>query len=68
MVPTVQANNTPMTKAVFEERGAVIQATTPFGRFGRPEVVASVVTFLSGPSASYITGQTINVDGGVWHL
>jgi NAD(P)-dependent dehydrogenase (short-subunit alcohol dehydrogenase family) len=61
------AISTPMTTAVFEERGTAIQATIPLCRFGKPEEVASVVTFLCGPGSTYITGQTINVDGGAWH-
>ena len=34
------------------------------GRFGRPEEVAAAVVFLAGPGATYITGATLNVDGG----
>ena len=37
---------------------------TPFERIGTPEEVADVVVFLAGPKASWITGQTIIVDGG----
>lgn len=37
---------------------------TPFDRIGTPEEVADVVVFLAGPKASWITGQTIVVDGG----
>lgn len=38
--------------------------SVPLGRQGRPEEVAGVVAFLAGSSARYITGQSINVDGG----
>jgi NAD(P)-dependent dehydrogenase (short-subunit alcohol dehydrogenase family) len=37
----------------------------PMGRWGAPDEIASVVVFLCSTAASYITGQTINVDGGV---
>lgn len=35
------------------------------GRYGKPEEVAAAVAFLAGPAASYITGVTLNVDGGI---
>lgn len=40
-------------------------AGVPLARLGLPEEVASVVEFLAGPASSYVTGQTILVDGGL---
>ena len=37
----------------------------PLGRAGQPEDVADVVCFLASPAARYLTGQSINVDGGI---
>jgi 3-oxoacyl-[acyl-carrier protein] reductase len=40
------------------------KAQTSLGRFGRPEEIAGAIAFLAGPDATYITGATLNVDGG----
>ena len=40
------------------------KARTSLGRFGRPEEIAGAIAFLAGPDATYITGATLNVDGG----
>lgn len=39
--------------------------SVPLGRFGAVEEIAGVAAFLAGPDASFITGTTLNVDGGV---
>jgi NAD(P)-dependent dehydrogenase (short-subunit alcohol dehydrogenase family) len=41
-----------------------VYRTIPLGRAGEPEEVGDLVAFLCGPDASYIHGQTINIDGG----
>ncbi len=46
------------------EIAAWLQRRTSLGRWGQPEEIAGVVVFLASPAASYITGQTIAVDGG----
>jgi NAD(P)-dependent dehydrogenase (short-subunit alcohol dehydrogenase family) len=49
----------------FETVKASYAPGIPMGRQGRPEEQAAATIFLLGPDASYITGQTLNVDGGV---
>lgn len=51
--------------AVPRERMAEVSKSIPMGRYGKPAEVAAVIAFLCSPAASYITGQTIHVNGGV---
>jgi NAD(P)-dependent dehydrogenase (short-subunit alcohol dehydrogenase family) len=52
-----------LEEAVERERDPI-----PLGRFGTPDDVAAVVTFLCSDAAAYVTGQRINVDGGLQPL
>ena len=56
---------TGMTTALIAERGDRYRADIPLGRWGRPEEVAGVIRFLCSEDSSYVTGQTITVDGGI---
>lgn len=50
--------------AEFTDNEAVIE-TIPMKRMGRPEEVAELIAFLASERSSYITGQVINIDGGM---
>jgi len=54
-----------LPKEAAEERLGEIVAAVPLKRAGKPEEVAAVVAFLASSDASYITGEEINVDGGM---
>ena len=56
---------TEMTEQLDEINKEKILNTIPLKCFGKPEDVANLVSFLASKRASYITGQTINVDGGI---
>jgi 3-oxoacyl-[acyl-carrier protein] reductase len=57
--------HTPMTDALSEKARDALLARIPLGRGGQPEEVASAVAFLAGDDAKYVSGQVINVDGGM---
>ncbi|MCB2290403.1 3-oxoacyl-[acyl-carrier-protein] reductase [Clostridium sp. CS001] len=56
---------TDMTDGLSEKVKDTIMSTIPLKRLGMPEDVANAVAFLASEEASYITGQVINVDGGM---
>jgi 3-oxoacyl-[acyl-carrier protein] reductase len=56
---------TDMTDQVSEQQQAFMKQMIPVGRYGQVEEISSVVGFLAGDSASYITGATIPVNGGM---
>ncbi|MGA2067348.1 MAG: 3-oxoacyl-[acyl-carrier-protein] reductase [Thermoguttaceae bacterium] len=57
---------TDMTKDLSDGALATVKAMTPMGRLGRAEEVAAAIQFLATPLASYITGQVIPVNGGMY--
>ena len=58
--------DTDMTKALPEQSKQALLAQIPLKRLGQVEEIASAVTFLASDHASYITGETINVNGGMY--
>lgn len=58
---------TPINQAVLDDAAAMKNALSeiPWGRFGRPEEVASLAVFLASDEADYVTGSTYYIDGGL---
>src|SRR5215470_7277353 len=56
---------TDMTAGLSDEIKKMIHAKIPRGKTGTPEDIANAVAFLASPEGSYITGQTLCVDGGI---
>lgn len=57
---------TDMTKDLPEELKQKMMASIPLGRMGKPEDIAAAVKFLASEDASYITGQVLAVNGGMY--
>lgn len=58
--------DTDMTHRIPETALNQVKAMTPMGRLGKPEEVADAVVFLAGPHSSYVTGQVLAVNGGMY--
>jgi meso-butanediol dehydrogenase/(S,S)-butanediol dehydrogenase/diacetyl reductase len=65
MTRDVHRNRASQQNITFEESLSRMVAKIPLGRLETPEDVANVVSFLCSHDASYMTGQTLNVDGGM---
>ncbi|MCS3902634.1 3-oxoacyl-[acyl-carrier protein] reductase [Methylohalomonas lacus] len=57
---------TDMTDGLGDEQREALLGQTALGRLGQVEEIAGAVAFLAGPAASYITGETLNVNGGLY--
>jgi len=58
--------DTDMTRALSEQQREALLAQIPLARLGQPQEVARAVAFLASPAANYITGETLNVNGGMY--
>ena len=58
--------DTDMTKGLDAKQRDALVASIPLARLGLPEDVAAAVAYLASPSASYVTGTTIHVNGGMY--
>ncbi|MFY8060601.1 MAG: 3-oxoacyl-ACP reductase FabG [Arenimonas sp.] len=57
---------TDMTDTLPEEAKQALMGQIALGRLGSPSDIAEAVAFLAGPAAAYITGETLNVNGGMY--
>lgn len=58
--------DTDMTKALPEDAKTALLQQIALGHLGQPDDIANAVAFLAGPTARYITGETLHVNGGMY--
>lgn len=58
--------DTDMTKALPDEQKDALKVQIPAGALGQPEDIANAVAFLASDESSYVTGQTLHVNGGMY--
>ncbi len=58
--------DTDMTRELSEDNRALMMQQIPLGRLGEAAEIGEIVGFLAGDGASYITGETIHVNGGMY--
>ena len=58
--------DTDMTRELSQQQKDSLTSQIPLGRLGNPDEIAAAVVFLASPSAAYITGETIHVNGGMY--
>lgn len=58
--------DTDMTKSLGDAQTGALLSQIPLGRLGRPEDIAYSVAYLASPSAGYVTGTTLHVNGGMY--
>ncbi len=58
--------DTDMTKALTADQRGAMLTNVPLSRLGQPEDIAAAVLFLASPGASYVTGETLHVNGGMF--
>jgi 3-oxoacyl-[acyl-carrier protein] reductase len=58
--------DTDMTRALDDEQIAALKSQIPAGRLGTPDDIAAAVVYLASDAAGYVTGETLNVNGGMY--
>jgi len=58
--------DTDMTRELADDQKEALIGSIPLNRLGNPADIANAVAFLAGPDASYITGETLHVNGGMY--